>query len=1153
MTNYELYINGELTDIGPGFNVRLNRQLINPAELNTKDAQYSYSVMLPPTDRNQRIFNYANIEETRDKFNRAYTAELIVNGVRIFTGYFRMSEIANGFKGNLYIPSYKTIKDIFGQLALNQHAPYLLPFTDFVTSVNLYNNAALTGPQIAIFPYALYGLLPKVPLNSTAGTYSARTLWDNTVRLGMGDLAPSINPLLMLKHIFNSAGYNLTGTAFDDVRIANTYMSYKNGTDYVQPWNYGQHAKIQINGAWASTYNRRTGNPARELERGVNRSYEEGFETFLCDIFDATNTKVNVTQDTGGNVSYKEVKDADNVPWVRCAVRIPVAGYYKVELSASLQVFANDAWRTTDPITGVQHVSGQTDNARNTFLNNIYEVRLMRDRKTADFGLTSGKIDGTFYRNNLPQNIEFDEENIPKYFPQVNDNGQVNFIDAAQDPKLITGFSFGRRPLRYAGSGANTQLVTPLYQNPKDPTEKLAQVLAAKPALSWDTTADPENPTKLAIKSPGYWKYGRLGDFDNEGDNPDIDIDYSGGTRVIGKILDVQGNPQTPPAGNLDARVNGYYISPSTGFPVASPTWQVSEFIDLRNYTGMSYTSEVVGGAEGAALSAFYDINKQFLGYGFIQPAPSITDSYTAASVVAPAEAAYVRFSAQISEGMDVTATDVTADNVILHRFSLNRVYTYVFDAGIGYTGKLYVHSGTAPEVPVIVADFIDGVATITPSLIISPRVTLYLKTSQYDVDGTLTISRRIIGSEDDEDDSAAVIDYELTDKYQIALNNAPTVYAKRGQYDDLVANGLWNAQGNSAVVVWLEAGELITLASVSGEGRYRQDGMHSTFGWVNHELKYDLSIQPFRTDPDWLKVGYNGNGTAVMDWNDTPNFETDNIDLVQFLNTDMKTDDFIDQFCKALNLKLSQTDIKTFTLDVKQKKTALSNRYISLDGLTSVPARVNQPLGLPSIYKLGFTVDTEEEGYVVSGDNGGGEYGTGAREELIVEQKSSFSYNWFKNITKSETGGDVVLPLPVISKAEVWNSAVPYAEAMVKRYTDQAYRFWYFDGLLNNLGATFFFNGVALQIAKVAGSRPGSILNYKNQPFTILDNFFTIVVDGGSDYTIVEGYLSPIQYGSLDGSVYAQFNGDLYYVAEISGYDPAGKNKTQIKLIRKI
>lgn len=1149
MTNYELYIDGKLADVGPGFGVRLNRQLITPGELNTKDAQYSYSLTLPPTEINQAIFKYAIIEESRDKFNQKYTAQLAVNSVRIFVGNFRLSEINQAYKGNLYIPSLKSIKDIFGAKNLTQHAPLLLPFEDFVTSINFYNTQAANGPQAAIFPFVLYGLLAKVPLNSSSQTYSARNLWDSTVRIGISDLPPSVNPLIILRHIFNTNGYNLVGSAFDDVRIANLYQSYKNATDYIQPWNYGQHAKIQIHGRWNSQYNKRTGAVPREYERGVNRAYEEGFETYVCDLFDATNTQLIIDEDTGGNVSYKEVNDEDGVPWVRATMRIPSAGFYKVVLNSSLKVSTADNFRHTDSATGVQHLGGESDNRSNTMKEAIYEFKLMRDRKSADFGLANGKLGGTFYRNNLPQNVTFDEESIPKYFPKITANGQINFVDAAQDPKIVLGFAFGRREPKATLSGGNVTVIPSQYQNPKDTDELYAQVLAAKPALSWDTQADPDNPTRLAINATGYQKYGRIGTFDNPGDNPNIDLDYSASTREYGKVLNLNGNPVAPPAGNLGDRINGYYINPVNGFPVASAAWQTSAFIDLRNFNDILYNSVVIGGTEGAALVGYYDVNLQYLGSGYIQPAPSITDTYIDAAVTPPPAATFVKFSAQIAQTMTIEATDTTADNVILYRFPLARNYTYVITGGSGYTGTAYVHT-VGGTFPVIEVDFVAGVAEFTVNTDIfapPPVLTIYLKTAQYDVDGSLTISRQI------DTDSQEVVGWEDTDKYEINLTGAPTNYAKRGQFEGAVANTNWNGQGAAAAVVWFEAGELLTLASISSEGAYRRDGMHSTYGWTGHEVSFDLSIQPFRIDPDWLKVNFSGNGTATMNWADAPNFQTDDIDLVKFLPADTRTDDYIEQFCKAFNLKLTQLNLTTFSLDVKQKKTALSNRFEPLDGLTSVKNRSNQPLGLPSAYKLGFTVDQDEEGYVVSGDDGGGEFITGAIEDNIIEQKSTFSYNWFKAITKTETAGDVILNLPVISKAEVWTNAIPYGSAMLKRYNDQAVRFWYFDGLLNSGGATFTFNGDDLQLARVTGAIGGSILNYKNQPATILDNFFTILVDGGSDYTLVEGYLTPLQYQALDGSVYAQFNGDLYYVAELSGYDPAGKNKTQIKLIRKL
>ncbi|WP_303754428.1 hypothetical protein, partial [uncultured Alistipes sp.] len=81
----ELRISGVLCDIAEGFGVRLNRQLLNPAELAGKDAQYSYSVTLPATAANSAALRHANVEEVRGKFSRSFPATLSVRGMPVFS------------------------------------------------------------------------------------------------------------------------------------------------------------------------------------------------------------------------------------------------------------------------------------------------------------------------------------------------------------------------------------------------------------------------------------------------------------------------------------------------------------------------------------------------------------------------------------------------------------------------------------------------------------------------------------------------------------------------------------------------------------------------------------------------------------------------------------------------------------------------------------------------------------------------------------------------------------------------------------------------------------------------------------------------------------------------------------------------------------
>lgn len=1132
MNNGELYINGKLIDAGGDLGVRLNRKVIDPGALNTVNAQYSYSISLPWTKSNAEALGYANVEETRNKFNNVFTAEYIMGSIRVFQGLFRLTNITDtNFKGNLYIPVAKTVQDIFGDLTMTQNAPFLLSFTDFATSVNAYNNAAATTPQAAIFPYVMYGLLPKVPINIATNEYSARNLWDDSVRIGIADIPPAINPLIMLKHIFNTNGYILQGTAFQDRKLTQLYQTYKNDPDFVQPWNYGKYAHIHVNGEWSNWTNKRDPAGLTDYEGGASTG--PGTD-YVVDLLDATNTKFVVQADPGGNVLNRIIPDTAGRGWLSGQIRIPIAGYYKVNLNASIHADTTALEPVTDPDTGIVYISAGSDNARADMTNTLFEIRLQRDNVQGDFQLTNAHTDGSFYLPNQPQNDTFDADNVPKYFPQVDSDGQINFVDKATDENIVCGFTFGQ--------------TKPNFLNPRDTTNVYAQVLAAKPALSYDNSENSNPPFRLAIDAPGYWKYGQLGTFDDPTEDPDKDIDYSAGTRVDGKILDANGNPDTPPGGNLDVRLDGFYLSDTTGFQVVDAAWTASDFIKLSEYTDITFSGEAT--TKNAAVVAYYDVNKNYIGNQL--DAAGGGGTYTDVALVPITGSVYVRFSVLLAGTpvLDIEAGSATSVNVILNRFELERYYTYTIDAGTtAYTGNAYLFNGPTDVAPVLVAPFIGGVATFdtaqTALIDFDPYVTFYLTTAAFDVDGTLVLNRNF------DNTSAAVIGWELSNKYKIQLENAPVNFAKRGQYADVSADSNNNAQGSANAVVWFAAGELLTVSVVSSQGHWRSDFYRDVPGFVRQNLLFDLEVTPFRNDAAWLQVNTAGDGTGVMNWDDASNFDVDTIDLVGFLDAGTKIDDYIDNFCKTFNLGLSQIDAQTFSLDVKQSKTATSNVYVDLDQIASIAQRENTPLGLPSQYVLGFTIDTDEEGYAETGENGGGTYNTGATDVNVVTQTTTFSYNWYKAITKVETSGNITINLPIVCKSEAFDVSTSYPDAMEKRYTDQAQRFMYYGGILPG---TYAYNGASLQLANVRNDLPGlSILNYKNQLYTILQNYFTLLINGESDYTNIDALLTAIQYTQLDGSRFVRFNGDLYYSAELAAYDPQGVNQTSIKLIRKI
>lgn len=878
----ELYIDNCLCDLSRDlsrdFSVRLNRQLINPSELNTKDAQYSYSITLPATANNNEILSHANVEETTNKFNRTYRAQLIVSGVKVFTGNFRLSGVTcSSYKGNLYTPVKKSIKDIFGDKKLNENAARYVEFGEFAESVNRYNNQDFAP---CIFPYTLYGLLPKHPTD----TNTSLTTWDDTVKIGLQDFPPSVNVLQLLGHLFTSHGYKLSGSALFDERLTRLYMNYRNEAKYAQPWNWGHLGKIHISGTWKNLN-------GDQIERGVDEYSGDDGKVFTTNLLNCNFSNITIKNDPGANVQIDSYVDNNQREWKRLLITVPVPGFYKVEMSAGTKIDDGAMGLISDPITRLTVFKGGTGGS---FLAARHGIKLLRDRCTGDFGLDTSEMDGQYYRDNLPQNDVYDSNNAPKYAPYIDLDGDTVLVDALQNNKYVAGFQWGKR--------TNKDI------NPTDTLGLCAQINAAKPAISWD--GEIRKITRLAISSKGYRRWTKGGES------------------------------QTP--------------------------------------------------------------------------------------------------------------------------------------------------------------------------------------------------------------------EWRATDKWAIPLMAAPYNFSIRGQYDsDAAVSKDFNARGAVHCVVWLEAGERLTVVDVSDAS----SGAWVAGHWPAKTTKFELKITPFRVDSEWLKLDNTGKYTGAMFWNDPVNFDVGGIDLVKFLPADIKTDDFIDNFCKAFNLSLTQASGDAFELNIKQSQTAAAagTARIKLDGMTALNERVNAPLNLPSLYKLGFTVDTDEEGYFRTNDDGAGEIRTSAAEDKTIEQKSIFSFNWFKNITKKETGGDVVVPLAVISKREAWAGDTPYDEAMTKRYTNLALRFWYKSGLLIDLGFHLEFNKAPLLVAKVSNELPGrSELSYKKEGPTILNNFYSVFTDAGSHYTEVEGYLSPAQYEAINGSTAAEFNNDIYYVAEVVGYDPEGRNKTTIKLIKK-
>lgn len=75
--------------------------------------------------------------------------------------------------------------------------------------------------------------------------------------------------------------------------------------------------------------------------------------------------------------------------------------------------------------------------------------------------------------------------------------------------------------------------------------------------------------------------------------------------------------------------------------------------------------------------------------------------------------------------------------------------------------------------------------------------------------------------------------------------------------------------------------------------------------------------------------------------------------------------------------------------------------------------------------------------------------------------------------------------------------------------------------------------------------------LNYENEPDSVMREYFTLLTYD-KEYTSAECFLTAEEYEALPRA-YVRLNGDLYNVVDADGFDPLGKQKTKLQLIKKL
>lgn len=280
----EIYIDNTLIEMD-NESIVLQKEFSDEIQNIVTDVEFSYTVEIPSTLNNDKVFNFASTFDVGNKFSRVYDCDLYADNTLLLSGKFKLSSIEDGYyKGNIYNPKRKSISDILGDKKLNEIKSHLKPLNNLkdIKRLNRYVGHIGSGWDTVLsnnyehledvednhvcFPYVLYGLplnkASEVPADTDIYTQYTAFQYNN---IGADIIFPAFNVVSVLKDIFKTEGYNLVGNVIDNNAYFNDlYQTFQgNYSDYNDERLAPMHCKF---GYKYSNYNKYLWTPSNTME-----------------------------------------------------------------------------------------------------------------------------------------------------------------------------------------------------------------------------------------------------------------------------------------------------------------------------------------------------------------------------------------------------------------------------------------------------------------------------------------------------------------------------------------------------------------------------------------------------------------------------------------------------------------------------------------------------------------------------------------------------------------------------------------------------------------------------------------------------------------------------------------------------------------------
>jgi hypothetical protein len=301
-------------------------------------------------------------------------------------------------------------------------------------------------------------------------------------------------------------------------------------------------------------------------------------------------------------------------------------------------------------------------------------------------------------------------------------------------------------------------------------------------------------------------------------------------------------------------------------------------------------------------------------------------------------------------------------------------------------------------------------------------------------------------------------------------------------------------------------------------------------------------------------------------------------LNLFNFTNKETKVSDWIKNIQTAFNFEFNQegnnVDINT-NMGINKKV----DYAVSVDDRVSEYEAVAEYISYPKEMSVRYKIDTSEWGFELTvppehindegdewkkwGDSGFTiiQLNDDTYESKTQNTQTQFSYTYYDNFLWKEVLADgtetdysgMTITIPVISKAEYMAEGYGYDEAMKHDGYSLTQRFWYRDQVSQEYVYLSDHMHEKVYLSYPINRWQRFNLSYKDIEKSIVTEYFNICPLLASNYVKIDVHLTPEEYNAIKLGALVNYDSDLYYTSEISGYDPSGDNPTTLKLIKKV